>query len=381
MARRINALRVHCEMQPRGCTWTGELGSLSGHKSACTVGRSRCSGCEVLVLTEELGEHEAACPRVRRPCENAGLGCEARVTTLDLPAHLRDCLRDLAAKLKRENENYLVAYIAVSDSSKRQLEEQRKKYEADISSLRAELAGARAEVASMRVSSGLQLEEQRKKYEAEIASLRAELSGRGDPARLEGPVAALRIQSPERGQKRSEMEAQSGVAASGAAGSGSAASGSAASRAAACAMSSSSAAAASEPAAPVAPEPAAPVAPEPAAPLAPEPAASAAPESAVRAAPEPAAPVPPSSSLFDSPFVPPAGLRLLAPPGDAGAGPSSSGAAAPAGSPRSSDPGPDRPPAAPAAIGEGAGRFSLGAPPRDAEKGRAMVRAKRPQKK
>eukprot|EP00741_Cyanophora_paradoxa_P007856 tig00001222_g7600.t1 len=99
ISRRVNALKVHCSFQERGCEWRGDLGSLADHAERCAAGWGVCGGCGARVPVDDLPAHEAAC---RRPCPNAELGCTARLADSELEAHLGRCLRDLVARLARD---------------------------------------------------------------------------------------------------------------------------------------------------------------------------------------------------------------------------------------------------------------------------------------
>jgi len=73
--RRISALRVQCENEERGCTWTGEFGERARHMNQCRLGAITCPfhalGCTEVLFRYALPQHMSICAITKRLAEGS----------------------------------------------------------------------------------------------------------------------------------------------------------------------------------------------------------------------------------------------------------------------------------------------------------------------
>ena len=117
--RKIRQLKVRCPHKKSGCEWTGELGDLNHHTTACPKRPWKCKYCEFESIYEigptdhtpncanyplpcpnqcEIGtvprckadSHLLECPLQLVECEFAGNGCDMKVPRRDLVGHITE---------------------------------------------------------------------------------------------------------------------------------------------------------------------------------------------------------------------------------------------------------------------------------------------------
>ncbi len=115
----INKLKVYCPHKKSGCEWTGELGDLNHHTTACPKRPWKCQYCDFESIYEigpndhtpncanyplpcpnqcEIGtvprrdadSHLLECPLQLVECEFAGVGCAVKVPRRDLAGHMTE---------------------------------------------------------------------------------------------------------------------------------------------------------------------------------------------------------------------------------------------------------------------------------------------------
>ncbi len=115
----INKLKVYCSHKKSGCEWTGELGDLNHHTTACPKRPWKCKYCEFESIYEigptdhtpncanyplpcpnqceidtfprcQADRHLLECPLQLVECEFAGTGCNVKVPRRDLAGHMTE---------------------------------------------------------------------------------------------------------------------------------------------------------------------------------------------------------------------------------------------------------------------------------------------------
>ncbi|XP_064404940.1 TNF receptor-associated factor 5-like [Halichondria panicea] len=117
--RKVRQLKVRCPYKKSGCEWTGELGDLNHHITACPKRPWKCQYCDFKSIYEmgptdhtpncanyplpcpnqcEIGtvprcqadSHLLECPLQLVECEFAGNGCDVKVPRRDLAGHMTE---------------------------------------------------------------------------------------------------------------------------------------------------------------------------------------------------------------------------------------------------------------------------------------------------
>ncbi len=117
--RRIKTLKVSCDNEDAGCTWSGELGSLLEHTMKCEFAETSCTNnCSRKVLRRDLESHltndcprrkqkclhcdeeveyssghQEECPHVVVTCPN--VGCRVRMKRCDVSSHRDMCPKEV----------------------------------------------------------------------------------------------------------------------------------------------------------------------------------------------------------------------------------------------------------------------------------------------
>ncbi len=88
--RKVRQLKVHCPHKKSGCEWTGELGDLNHHTTACPKRPWECQYCDFESIYE-IGpnDHTPNCANYPLPCPNQ---CDiGTVPRRDADSHLLEC--------------------------------------------------------------------------------------------------------------------------------------------------------------------------------------------------------------------------------------------------------------------------------------------------
>ncbi|KAK3100059.1 hypothetical protein FSP39_014081 [Pinctada imbricata] len=82
--REVLSLTVKCDNSTQGCTWTGELRELEGHKLSCSYVMVECEHrCGVQVLQRLMTEHLVSCERRPTVCTH----CQMTIPFADMTKH------------------------------------------------------------------------------------------------------------------------------------------------------------------------------------------------------------------------------------------------------------------------------------------------------
>ncbi len=153
----INKLKVYCSHKKSECEWTGELGDLNHHTTACPKRPWKCQYCDHESIYE-IGptDHTPNCPNYPLPCPNqCEIGtvprCQADSHLLECPLQLVECefagtgcnvkvpRRDLAGHMTENAQHHLMTATLLNLRLTRELHQKMEEKDQQIVELKQQL--------------------------------------------------------------------------------------------------------------------------------------------------------------------------------------------------------------------------------------------------
>ncbi len=155
--RKVRQLKVRCPHKKSGCEWTGELGDLNHHTTACPKRPWKCQYCDFESIYESgPNDHTPNCANYPLPCPNQ---CEiGTVPCRDANSHLLECplqlvecefagngcavkvpRRDLAGHMTENAQHHLMAATLLNLRLTRELHQKMEEKDQQITELKQQL--------------------------------------------------------------------------------------------------------------------------------------------------------------------------------------------------------------------------------------------------
>ncbi|KAJ3358627.1 hypothetical protein HDU91_005156 [Kappamyces sp. JEL0680] len=129
----VDELPVFCFNKEYGCSWTGER--QHDHVEECKQFLEPCVGCEVLVSSVRISQHNLQCPGAIVSCTYSHLGCSWEGRRREVAAHLSECYYEK-----------LQGFFALFERERRQLLEENAKLKITIGELESQLSDVRKSI-------------------------------------------------------------------------------------------------------------------------------------------------------------------------------------------------------------------------------------------
>ncbi len=153
----INKLNVRCPHKKSGCEWTGELGDLNYHITACPKRPWKCQYCD-FESTHDIGtnDHTPYCDNYPQPCPNqCEIGtiprCQADSHLLECPLQLVECefagtgcdvkvpRRDLVGHMTESAQHHLMTAALLNLRLTRELHQKMEEKDQQIANLQKQV--------------------------------------------------------------------------------------------------------------------------------------------------------------------------------------------------------------------------------------------------